>query len=99
MARCPVAKSTSFSTILAVSFFHSYIKFSQDFNIMALIDSLATRNPIGLHNIPDVKQNISMTLNFELVVQPLFAFGESGDFQCIGCPFVSVSYVTMFYHV
>ena len=60
---------------------------------MVLIDSLATGNLICLHNIPDVEQTISMALKFELVVQPLFAFGEFGDFQCICCPFASGSYV------
>jgi hypothetical protein len=60
---------------------------------MVLIDSLATGNLICLHNIPDVEQTISMALNFELVVQTFFAFGEFGDFQCIGCPFVSGPYV------
>jgi len=67
--------------------------------MIVLIDSLATGNPNCLHSIPDVEQTISMALNFELVVQRLFPFGEFGDFHCIGCPFVSESYVTMFYHM
>jgi len=64
-----------------------------------LIDGLATGNLICLHNIPDIEQTISMALNFKLVVQRLFAVGEFGAFQCICCPFVSGSYVAMFYHM
>jgi hypothetical protein len=58
-------------------------RFSQNFNTMVLIDSLATGKPICLHIIPDVEQKISMSLNFELVVQPLFAFGEFGDLHAL----------------
>jgi hypothetical protein len=39
-----------------------------------------------------------MSLNIELVVQPLFFVGDFGDLHCIGCPFVSGPYVTMFYN-
>jgi hypothetical protein len=76
---------------------HASAKCSQDFNIVVLIDSLATGNP-PCHHIPDVEQTISVALNFELVVQPLVAFGQFGGFQCMCCPFVSGSYVTMFYY-
>jgi hypothetical protein len=58
------------------------------------VDSLTTGKPL-CHHIPDVEKRISVALNFELVVQPLFAVGAFGDLQCDCCLF-SGSYVTMF---
>jgi hypothetical protein len=55
MAHFPDAKSTRFSTTLAIIF--SLIQFSQDFNIIVLTDSLATGYPLCQHNTQDVKEN------------------------------------------
>jgi hypothetical protein len=55
MACCPDAKSTHFSTILAI--FFSLIQFCQDFSIIVLTDSLATGYPLCHHNNQDIKEN------------------------------------------
>jgi len=78
MAHFPDAKSTCFYTILAI--FFSLIQFSQDFNIIAMTDSLATWYPLCHHNTQDIKENSQQGLELRTTHATFFLPLESGDF-------------------
>jgi hypothetical protein len=84
MVHCLDAKSTHFSTILAISF--------------SLVHTISQVWSLGTHcaiqHLGHWRKN-QMALNFKWLMQPFFALGEFGDFQYTDCCFVSRSYVNI----
>ena len=84
MMHCLDAKSTHFSTILAIPF--------------SLFHTISQVWPLGTHcaiQHPGYWRKNQMALNFKWLMQPFFALGDFGDFQYADSCFVSRSYANI----